>query len=130
VAVLWTAGVLRIMANNTGEVVLIYYGEKPAFFARIDSIEPDTKKDWFRVQLLVLTVPLRTITWILREEYINSVPFTMEGSPIRIQAVNAVPTGWDSEATTGKGTTEKVPSREGRKIIPFRKLEKGGTKGA
>jgi hypothetical protein len=118
------------MANEIGDVVFIYYAEKPAFFARIDSIEPDTKKDWFRVQLLVLTVPLRTITWILREEYINGVPFTMEGSPVRIQAVNPVPTGSDSEATTGKGATEKVPSREGRKIIPFRKVEKEDTKGA
>ncbi len=130
VAVLWTAGVLRIMANIIGEVVLIYYGEKPAFFARIDSIEPDKKKDWFRVQLLVLTVPLRTITWILREEYINGVPFTMEGNPVRIQAVNPVRTGSDSEDTAAKGTTEKVASREGRKIIPFRKIEKGDTKGA
>jgi hypothetical protein len=77
-----------------------------------------------------LTVPLRAITWILREEYINGVPFTMEGNPVRIQAVNPVPTGSDSEDTAGKEITEKVASRQGRKIIPFTKLEKGGTKGA
>jgi len=117
-----TLGKENIMIN-IGDVVLIYYREKPAFFARIESIEPDIKKDWFRVQLLTLTVPLRTVTWILREEYINGAPFTMEGSPARIEAVNPPPPISDSEDTKEVAIKE-VTSKDGRKIIPFRRSRK------
>jgi len=106
--------------TTIGDVVLIYCREKPAFFARIDSIEPDIKKDWFRVQLLILTIPLRAVTWILREEYINGIPFTMEGNPARIEAIDSLSLGSDSKDTK-KGTVEKVPSEGGKKIIPFSK---------
>lgn len=109
--------------TDIGDVVLIYFREKPAFFARIDSIEPDVKKGWFRVQLLILTIPLRTVMWILREEYINGVPFTMEGNPARIEAVNPLPLASDFEGTR-KGAMRKVPSKGERKIIPFRKSRK------
>jgi hypothetical protein len=104
-----------------GDVVLIYHGEKPAFFARIDAVEPDIKKDWFRVRLLVLAIPLSTITWVLREEYINGVPFTMGGNPIRIEAIDSLPCGWDS-GDTKKGAVKQTSSeKEGKKVIPFRK---------
>jgi len=106
--------------TTIGDVVLVYYREKPAFFARIDSIEPDIKKDWFRVQLLILTIPLRTVTWILREEYINGTLFTMEGNPARIEAVHPLSPGSDSKVRK-KGAVEKVPSEGGKKIIPFSK---------
>jgi hypothetical protein len=122
------AGKENIM-TNIGDVVLIYYREKPAFFARIESIEPDIKKDWFRVQLLTLTIPLRTVTWILREEYINGAPFTMEGSPARIEAVIPPPPISDSEDTKDVAIKE-VTSKDGRKIIPFIRLKKKDIKGA
>ncbi len=76
--------------NDVGDVVLIYYQDKPAFFARIESIKPDVKKDWFVLELLILTIPLKNITWILREEYINGSPFTMEGKSVRIKHVGPV----------------------------------------
>jgi len=113
---------------DIGDVVMIYYKEKPAFFARIDSIEPDIKKDWFRVQLLVLTIPLRSVTWILREEYVNGVPFTMEGNLIKIEAVNPLAPESDS-ANTKKGATKKVSSKYGRKVIPFLKSKKEDIRG-
>jgi len=114
---------------NVGDVVLVYHREKSAFFARIDSIEPDIKKDWFRVQLLILTIPLRTVTWILREEYINGIPFTMEDNPVRIQAVNPLTPKSDS-ANKKKGAKRRVSSRHGKKVIPFKKLKNEDTEGA
>ncbi len=111
-----------------GDVVLIYYREESAFFARIDSIKPDIKKGWFRVQFLILTIPLRTVTWILREEYINGVPFTMEGNPVRIEAVNPLPVESDSE-DINKRATEKVSPKDARKLIPFKKSKKDTIKG-
>jgi len=60
-------------------VVLIYYQDKPAGYARIEAIEPDIKKDWYQITLLLLSIPARTVTWILREEYINGAAFTIGG---------------------------------------------------
>jgi hypothetical protein len=114
--------------SDIGDVVLIYFREKPGFFARIDSIKPDIKKDWFRVQLLVLTIPLRTVTWTLREEYINGVPFTMEGNPVKIEALNPLTPESDS-ANMEKGATKTVPSEDGRKVIPFVRSKKEDIKG-
>jgi hypothetical protein len=105
-----------------GDVVLIYYRDKPSFFARIDSIKPDIKKDWFRVQLLILTIPLRTVTWILKEEYISGVPFTMEGNSIKIEAVN--PLTPESDSANRKGATKRVSSKDGKKVIPFIKSKR------
>lgn len=109
--------------TTIGDVVEVYYGEKPAFFARIDSITPDIKKNWFMVELLILTTPLRKVTWTLREEYINGVPFTMEGNEIRIEAISPLPIVKDSGDDPEKPTHE-VLHREGRKILPFKKPEK------
>jgi hypothetical protein len=72
---------------TTGDVVLIYCEEQPAFFARIEDISSDRKRDWYQVRLLVLQVPLTEVLWILRDEYINGEAFTMNGRRIRIERV-------------------------------------------
>ena len=112
-----------------GDVVNVYYREKPAFFARIDSITPDIKKHWFMVELLILTIPLRKVTWTLREEYINGMPFTMEGEEVRIEVGNPLPFETDTKDTAEQAKKE-VSTKDGRKILPFKKPEKGLKKGA
>lgn len=72
---------------QTRDLVLVHINEEPGFFARIESIDPDVKRGWRRVRLLVLTVPLQVITWILREEYIDGAGFTMDGVPMRLMKV-------------------------------------------
>jgi hypothetical protein len=47
--------------NREGDLVLIYYEDNPAVYARIDSVEPDTKKNWYQVTILLLTVPAQTV---------------------------------------------------------------------
>lgn len=110
-----------------GDVVLIFYRDESAFFARIDSIQPDIKKGWFKVHLLILAIPMRTVTWILREEYLNGIPFTMEGNPVRIESIKPLPIETYSDDIKEK-VTEKVPPKEGRKVIPFEKFKKDSTK--
>jgi hypothetical protein len=100
---------------NVGDVVMIYYREIPTFFARVESIRADVKKDWFNVELLVLSIPLRAITWTLREEYINGAPFTMDGNRVRIEAVKPLPASPDAKET------KSIPANGGNKVIPFRK---------
>ncbi|HUT71067.1 MAG TPA: hypothetical protein VMW89_10355 [Desulfatiglandales bacterium] len=111
-----------------GDVVLIHLKEEPSFFARIDSIEPDVKRDWFRVELLILAVPLTTVTWILREEYINGAPFTMEGNPVRIDRVK--PLDADShEQDQNTKMARRGSTTKGGKVVPFGKPRKGDRKG-
>ncbi|HUU40388.1 MAG TPA: hypothetical protein VMW42_05575 [Desulfatiglandales bacterium] len=105
---------------NIGDVVMIYYREIPTFFARIDSIKADVKKDWFNVELLILSIPLRTLTWTLREEYINGAPFTMEGNNIRIEPVKPLPIKPDTKETKKMPAKENL-SKNGNKVIPFKK---------
>ena len=73
-----------------GDVVLIYCEEEPAFFARIEDISSDRKRDWYQVRLLVLQIPLTEVLWIIRDEYINGEAFTMDGRRIRIEKVTGV----------------------------------------
>ncbi len=69
------------------DIVLIYLEDAPIFFARIEDISPDHKKDWYHVKLLVLQVPVSTITWILRDIYIEGGEFTMNGKRMRLELV-------------------------------------------
>lgn len=75
--------------TTTGDVVLVFMDNNPAFFARVEEITTDVKPGWFHVRLLVLQVPLLVVTWILREEYYNGAEFTMGGRPMRIEKVVA-----------------------------------------
>jgi hypothetical protein len=104
--------------NIEGDVVLIYHQEKPAVYARIENIEPDIKKDWYRVTLLFLTLPAQEVTWILKEAYINGDSFTMNGDAMRVEAV---------EKVSSKKPGEKPRNADGRegeapaKVIPFKR---------
>ena len=75
--------------TDIGDVVLVYIEEKPAFFARVEAIDPDVKPEWFHVKLLVLQIPLMVVSWILRRVYVNGEQFTMGGRPVRIVKVVA-----------------------------------------
>ncbi len=102
-------------------MVLIHYQEKPAVYARIESIEPDVKKDWYQVTLLFLTIPAQTVTWILRHEYINGASFTMGGQSMRIEEVKR------TAATVKPGDTSPPSGRKEKgqsaKVIPFKSNE-------
>lgn len=69
------------------DLVLILIEDKPAFFARVEKITPDVKPNWWRVKFLVLTLPLKTMTWIIDEDQIRGADFTMRGTPIRIEKI-------------------------------------------
>jgi hypothetical protein len=103
--------------NLEGDLVLVHYQDEPAFYARIEKIEPDIKKDWFRVTLLLLTLPPRTVTWILREEYINGAPFTMAGKSMRLEKVKR------TVAPPEPKREDRIPAETGKpaRVIPFKK---------
>jgi hypothetical protein len=105
-----------------GDIVLIHIKEQPAIYARIEEIEPDIKKGWYRVTLLLLSIPSQAITWILKEEYINGVTFTMDGNPVMLEEIKKTPLqppAKEGEPTVG----DKAPASKG-KILPFKSITK------
>ena len=105
--------------NCEGDVVLVHHEEKPALYARIEAIGPDVKKDWFQCTLLLLTLPAQTVTWILREEYINGAPFTMGGQAMRLEKVKGIKLERDLE-TEAQSPEKKRKDKSGR-VIPFKR---------
>lgn len=107
------------VANREGDVVLIHYQDQPMAYARIEGINPDIKKDWYQVTLLLLTIPAQSVTWILRDEYINGSSFTMGGQSMRLEKVKKV---FPGGAPQGNGQTQgpKSPDKAS-KVIAFKK---------
>lgn len=102
-----------------GDVILIYHQEQPTIFARIEHIEPDTKKDWYHVTLLLLTIPTQTVTWILRDQYIDGEVFTMGGKAMRLEEVKKV-TIREVKQSPGQNHAKNTHGKPAA-IIPFKK---------
>ncbi|MBC2717896.1 MAG: hypothetical protein HF978_21555 [Desulfobacteraceae bacterium] len=75
--------------TTINDIVLIYFEDQPFSFARVEDILPDSKKDWYHIKLLLLQIPLETVTWILKDAYINGDEFTMGGKRMRLGKVVA-----------------------------------------
>jgi hypothetical protein len=100
------------------DLVLVYIDNKPGFYARIEDISPDVKPGWWQVKLLVLSFPLQVFTWTLDESQINGEPYTMGGTPVRIEKVVSPVVGkeipLDQASPKEAGQVEK---REGGKVV-------------
>ncbi|MBP8645897.1 MAG: hypothetical protein KBH99_07245 [Syntrophobacteraceae bacterium] len=109
--------------TKEGDVVLVYMEGKPAFFARIEAVTPDSKPDWYQVKMLVLQVPLVVITWILRHAYINGEEFTMGGRPMKMVKVVSPEKSGEEESSLPKGAEPEIEAAnpesggEKRKVI-------------
>lgn len=71
------------------DVVLLYLEDAPVSFARVESILPDAKKDWYHIKLLMLQIPVQTVTWILKDAYINGHEFNMNGKKMKLEKVES-----------------------------------------
>jgi hypothetical protein len=107
---------------SEGDIVLIYFEDKPLAFARIEEILPDPKRSWYHVKFLMLQVPVHTITWILRDSYIDGAEFTMNGKKIRMELV-ICPKDPGDPVKNGK-SPEKSGDSGGAKIISFTDVKK------
>ncbi len=97
------------------DIVLIYLESSPLTYARIDTITPDAKKDWYHVGLTLLQFPLQTVTWILKNEYINGEQFQMGGKKMKLELIPPAPAfetgkekaGEENENTEDQSDTAK-----------------------
>jgi hypothetical protein len=104
------------------DLVLIYYEDKPLSFARIEGIEPDHKPNWYHVKLLLLQVPVQTVTWILRDAYIDGAEFTMNGKRMRLEKVKSPEPAAPPQDLPDSGKPHRDPGNA--KVIPLAKVKK------
>ncbi|RPH52803.1 MAG: hypothetical protein EHM85_01500 [Desulfobacteraceae bacterium] len=104
-----------------GDIVLIYFEDKPLVFARIEEILPDSKPAWYHVKLMMLQVPVHTITWILRESYIDGAEFTMNEKKVRLERV-VCPKDPEEPKKDTNNPEAKTPG--GARVISFPDLKK------
>jgi len=107
--------------TTENDLVLIYFEDNPLLFARVERIVPDAKPDWYHVTLLMLQVPLQTVTWILKDVYINGETFTMNGKQMRLEKVEA-PVELGIEGAESKEDTDN--KQQDGKVISFAYLKK------
>lgn len=100
---------LGVRMATINDLVLVHIENKPTFFARINDIHPDVKKNWYQVELLVLGVPLQSIVWILEEGHLQGEEFTMGGTPVRLEYIPPKITSPPPPATTAEGKGKIIP---------------------
>jgi hypothetical protein len=94
------------------DLVLVHMANKPAFFARLNDINPDVKRGWYQVELLVLGIPLQSVVWILEEGHIQGDEFTMGGTPVRLELI---------PPKVGSSPQSPLDPEGKAKIIPFKR---------
>jgi hypothetical protein len=110
------------------DIVLIYMEGSPLAFARIESIDPDHKRGWFHVKMLLLQIPLQVVTWILRDVYIDGEIFTMGGKEMRLEKVVCPREEAEDDVPPGEDQTpakhDKNDSGTEAKVISLTDLKK------
>jgi len=107
------------------DLVLIYFEDTPLSFARIESILPDSKPDWYHVKLLLLQMPLQLVTWILRDVYINGAEFTMNGKRMRLEKVVVPDEQKSAEMIDKQDETDEPGEAAGKaKVISLKDIKK------
>jgi hypothetical protein len=107
------------------DIVLIYLEDKPMTYARLESINPDWKKGWYHVKLMMLQIPIQAVTWILRDTYIDGGEFTMNGVRMRFEKVVCPEDPVDSEKDKDEDS-ENDPTKNdapGGNVITFKKKD-------
>jgi len=104
------------------DIVLIHFEGKPLIFARIEDIAADKKAGWYHVTLLMLQVPLKTVSWILKDTYIKGEEFTMGGRKMRLEKVESPESPQPGISGADADTNSKKKPRA--KIISLADLKK------
>jgi hypothetical protein len=73
--------------TTINDLVLVHLDRKPAFYARINDINPDVKRGWYQVELLVLALPSQSLVWILEDAHIQGEEFSMGGRPVQLTLI-------------------------------------------
>ena len=107
------------------DLVLIYFEDNPLSFARVESILPDSKPDWYHVKLLLLQMPPQLVTWILRDVYISGTEFTMNGKRMRLEKVVVPDEPKSPKSVDNQDKTDEPGEAAGKaKVISLKDIRK------
>lgn len=98
------------------DLILVHVDANPGFYARVEEIAPDVKAGWWQVKLLVLTFPLQVFTWILDENQLDEAPFTMGGTPLRLEKLVS-PLAEERHNAEQTSPSKKEVSGSGQKVV-------------
>lgn len=99
---------------SKGEVILVYIQNEPAFFARVEEVRSDVKRGWWQLTFLILSIPLKKMTWILDDDQVRGAEFTMGGTPVRIErVVEPKETIQPQTSSSQESAPEKKQDKEG-----------------
>lgn len=110
--------------TTENDIVLIHFEDSPLSYARIESIEPDIKRGWYHVKLLLLQIPVQVVTWILRDVYIDGETFTMDGKRMRLERIVCPEEEDDSEDDLPEEPSAATPHPARGKVISLAELKK------
>ena len=99
------------MRTKPGDILLIHHNHKPAAYARVEDITADVKQDWWQITLMLLQVPAKKVTWILRAEYIDGDQFTMGGEPMRLEPLPPVETATPGPTPPQADSGDSAPDK-------------------
>ena len=110
------------------DLLLVHVDNKPGFYARLEEIVPDVKPCWWQVKLLVLTFPLQLFTWILDDHQIEGEPFTMGGTPLRLEKLISPVEEGQQAARDAAGQQATIPGQKaatsGAKVVSLAERRK------
>ncbi len=110
---------------SINELVLVHIDNKPGFYARIEDITPDVKPGWWQVKLLVLAFPLQVFTWTLDENQINGEPYTMGGTPVRLEKLISPVAKEETPVDAAPAKEEKAKEKKnGGKVVSLQDRRK------
>jgi hypothetical protein len=89
--------------TTINDLVLVHMDRKPAFYARINDINPDVKRGWYQVELLALMLPPQTLVWILEESHLSGEEFSMGNRPVQLVLIPPKPAPKPGSPTESKG---------------------------
>ena len=115
--------------TTINDLVLIHLEDAPVSFARVESILPDAKKDWYQIKLLMLQVPLQVVTWILKDAYINGDEFHMNGKKMKLVKVETPveetqPEPPNKDTAKEKTNAPQDSGKTGNNVISFSDFKK------
>ena len=110
------------VAIAPNDIVLVHFENKPAFFARVERIDPDYKRGWWHVKFFVLALPMQLMTWIIDDEQIRGADFTMGGVPVRIEKVEPPVEAADAQQPEAESPVDLTAGpRKQARILAFGK---------
>lgn len=116
---------LKPVAIVPQDLVLVHIDHTPAFFARVEDINPDIKRNWWQVTLFILALPMKIVTWTIDDDQIRGAEFTMGGTSVLIEKVSPpARVSEETESVSAEVSPARVHPIEQKqaRILAFKKV--------